>query len=67
MNNKRVLCVLKGYLELNDEEKEEFIKEINKTRRELHYDTLLLERIQKAFSHNLGPTNDTNCLCCGKG
>lgn len=67
MDNKKILSVLKGYLQLNEEEKKELIKEINKSRQELHYDTLLLERIQKAFSHNLGPTNSINCPCCGKG
>lgn len=67
MDNKKVLRVLRGFMELNEEEKNEFIKELNKSRQQIGYDRLLLERIEKSFSHNLGPTSDSNCVCCGKG
>ena len=71
-NNKNVLRVLNGYLELSQSEKIEFKREM-----ELailagvltsDYDNLMKKReIVVKMSSNLGPTNDNNCKCCGKG
>lgn len=67
MDEKKVLRVLHGYLELNAEEKMLFIEEVKKSMNNRNYDKMILERINKTFSYNLGPTNSTNCPCCGKG
>ena len=71
-NNKNVLRVLNGYLELSSTEKMELRKEID----DLvisgvlindSTNTLKKREISVKMSANLGPTNNNNCKCCGKG
>lgn len=71
-NNKNVLRVLNGYLELSSSEKMELRKEID----DLvisgvlindSTNTLKKREISVKMSANLGPTNNNNCKCCGKG
>ncbi|MEZ7506040.1 hypothetical protein [Flavobacterium sp. Arc2] len=71
-NNKNVLRVLNGYLELSSAEKMELRKEID----DLvisgvlindSTNTLKKREISVKMSANLGPTNNNNCKCCGKG
>ena len=67
-NNKKILRVLKGFMELNPTEKSELIRELNRFYNSPPYEK---ERIgktlnEKLFSYDLGPTNDNFCPCCGK-
>lgn len=65
--NRNVLKVLKGFTELSDSEKREFINELNTyvQKTELGKTQTRNEIIIK-MSASLGPTNDRNCPCCGK-
>lgn len=67
-NNKKVLKVLKGFSELTIAEREEFINEANEFINGNFEDKEKIKRLYetKLFS-SLGPTNDNNCPCCGKG
>lgn len=71
-DNKNVLRVLNGFLELSVSEKLEFKKEIEGAilagvlTSDLN--NLMKKReITVKMSANLGPTNSNNCKCCGKG
>jgi hypothetical protein len=66
MDEKKVMRVLHGFIELNDQEKTRFVTEINKYYKGGYEKTLLIERLE-TFSQNLGPTSDASCVCCGRG
>ena len=65
--NRNVLKVLKGFTELSDSEKREFINELNMfvQKTELGKTQTRNEIIIK-MQASLGPTNDRSCPCCGK-
>lgn len=66
-DNKNVLKVLKGFIELNEFEKQILIRELNEFvgKSEFGKAQTRNEIIVK-MSASLGPTNDRNCPCCGK-
>lgn len=71
-NNKNVLRVLNGFLELSNSEKMELRNEIEDLVRSgvlLSENTNSLKKreISVKMSANLGPTSNNNCKCCGKG
>jgi hypothetical protein len=71
-NNKNVLRVLNGYLELSTEEKLEFRKEIDDliisgVLTNVYTNLSKKREISIKMSASLGPTNNNNCKCCGKG
>jgi hypothetical protein len=71
-DNKNVLQVLNGFLELSPAEKLEFKREIESAILEgvltSDLDNLMKKRqIVVKMSSDLGPTNNNNCKCCGKG
>lgn len=70
-NNKDVLRVLNGYLELSTSEKLEFRKEIDDliisgVLTNMSTNLSKKREITVKMSANLGPTNNNNCKCCGK-
>ena len=66
-DNKKILKVLKGFTELNTNERAVLITELNDfiNKSELGKENSKRELRTKLFSA-LGPTNDNNCPCCGK-
>jgi hypothetical protein len=71
-NNKNVLNVLNGFLELTTSEKIELQKEIETAIIDgvLSSDYTNMTKkteIRVKMSSDLGPTNNNNCKCCGKG
>lgn len=70
-NNKNVLTVLNGFLELSTEEKIILKNEIDQSiidgvlRNSLVNATKKLS-VQVQMKSHLGPTFDNNCKCCGK-
>ena len=65
--NNAVKIVLKGFTELSDTEKKEFIDEINKY---LDKNTIekgwMNESLGDDVKRILGPTSMENCPCCGR-
>lgn len=71
-DNKNVLRVFNGFLELSPNEKLELKREIESAIVAGVLTSDLDNMIQKRtvavkMSANLGPTNNNNCKCCGKG
>ena len=71
-NNKNVLRVLNGFLELSTTEKMELKREIESAIIDgvltSDYSNMTKKtEIRVKMSANLGPTNNNNCKCCGKG
>ena len=71
-DNKNVLRVLHGYLELSSQEKQILSREIEKQIREgvVYSDYMngaAKNRVKVILSANLGPMSNNNCKCCGKG
>lgn len=66
MNKEKLMCVLRGYMNLNYEERAMFEQEVSNAMRSNNHRDILLRKIE-TFSQNLGPTNNVNCGCCGKG
>lgn len=71
-DNKNVLRVLNGFLELSTSEKMELRREIDSAivagvlKSDL--DNMIQKRtVAVKMSANLGPTSSNNCKCCGKG
>ncbi len=66
-DNKKVLKVLNGFIELNETEKQVFINEINNYLNLVSFKKIEAKNdIKVKLQSNLGPTNDRNCPCCGK-
>ena len=70
--NKNVLRVLNGFLELSQTEKLELRREIEFAINDgvllSDSNSLIKKReISMKISAYLGPTNSNNCKCCGKG
>jgi hypothetical protein len=70
--NKNVLRVLNGFLELSTSEKMELKGEIESAIIEgvlnsEHTNMVKKTQIKVRMSANIGPTNSGNCKCCGKG
>ena len=66
-DNKKVLKVLNGFIELNETEKQVFINEINYYLNLVSFKKIEAKNdIKVKLQSNLGPTNDRNCPCCGK-
>lgn len=70
-NNKNVLRVLNGFLELSTEEKLILKKELDQTiidgvLTNSAVNTLKKSTVQIMMKSHLGPTFDNNCKCCGK-
>lgn len=66
--NKKVLKVLQGFLELSDTEKQILINEVSSYMGKSMFGRDDLKReLRVKLSSNLGPTNDNSCPCCGKG
>ena len=66
-DNKKVLKVLNGFIELNETEKQVFINEINNYLNLVSFKKIDAKNdIKVKLQSNLGPTNDRNCPCCGK-
>lgn len=66
-NNKNVLRVLNGFLELTPAERLELIQELNSGI--TTNPTIALQKkneVRIKLQANLGPTNDNVCKCCGK-
>lgn len=58
----KIKKVLRGFFNLSDSEKEEFLSIITNTKTRTYYEKRALdEEIRR-----LGPTNETTCPCCGK-
>lgn len=71
-DNKNVLRVLNGFLELSTSEKLELKREIDSAIVAgvlLNDNTNAMKKreISVKMSANLGPTNSNNCKCCGRG
>lgn len=71
-DNRNVLRVLNGFLELSVSEKMELKREIDSAIVAGVLTSDLNNIMQKRtvavkMSANLGPTNSNNCKCCGKG
>lgn len=70
-NNKDVLRVLNGFLELSTAEKIELKREIDNliisgVLTDISTNLSKKREISVKMSANLGPTNNNNCKCCGK-
>mgnify|MGYP001627906639 CR=1 FL=1 len=65
--NKRVLKVLQGFIELSSSEREVLVRELNEfiNKSTSGKEEIKREVRRKAFSA-LGPTSDKSCPCCGK-
>lgn len=71
-DNKNVLRVLNGFLELSTFEKMEFSKEIESAISSgviisVSSNETIKRRVSVKMAANLGPTNNNNCKCCGRG
>ncbi len=65
--NRKILKVLKGFTELNDLEKQIFIRELSEFANKSEFGkSQTRNEIIVKMSASLGPTNDRNCPCCGK-
>lgn len=64
---KKVAHVLKGFLELDREQRAQFVEEVNKIINGTLTPELLKESIRKSMSTtvNFGPP-PTGCPCCGR-
>lgn len=66
MTNK-VKIVVKGFIELSDTEKKDFIDEIKKyIGKNIHEQIKLRKSFSGDVKRILGPTSMDNCPCCGK-
>lgn len=68
--NKRIACVLNGFISLDENEKEEFLKEVERYKKEKinKGSGRATEAIQDSIRDHtiqLGPIKQ-GCLCCGK-
>lgn len=71
-NDKDVLRVLNGYAGLSSTQKMEFSKEmsdliISGVLTNTNTNDIKKREILVKMSSSLGPTNDNNCKCCGRG
>lgn len=61
--NEKVKKVFKGFLELNDNEKDELKKAIRDYDSKGSYEQ---RTFSESFAKSLGPTSSNPCPCCGK-
>jgi len=60
----KVITLMKAYIEMTPQEKDEFIRELNDYhRKDNYYKRLYENEIRKSFS--VGPKNSI-CACCGR-
>lgn len=62
--NEKVAKVLKGFINLSESEKNDFINDLNKYQRSDYYDRGVQKRLVEERA-SVGP-KDSVCTCCGR-
>lgn len=63
--NEKVAKVLRGFINLTDSDKIDFINDLNKYQRGDSYDKNVTKRLVEERSSSVGP-KDSVCTCCGR-
>lgn len=63
--NDKIKHVVKGFLNLNQEEQEIFLNEVVRLLEEKKK-TTFKEQFNESVKRSLGPISVINCTCCGK-
>lgn len=64
--NDKIRIVLAGYLNLDENEKINFLKEVIKEQEKKDTDVKLNEDYRESVKRILGPLSTVNCTCCGR-
>ncbi len=64
--NNNILKVLNGYTNLTEDEKREFVRELNTYIESDAYQKRNIKTLLET-RQNLGPTSNDHCTCCGRG